>query len=161
MSETLEKAKKYASNIQYDFRLGLDLDKIIYRDRRVCNCREITIYIVILIAYWILVCGYYALWHHFYLGYMQISFWVLVSCTGALVIIWFSTTLKSYMEYKARKEEKERKRLEAKQEEEEVKEKKIAALNTIVTEVGGDAQIGEDRANIMTTNPNGEDRKLV
>ena len=128
MAESLEKAKKAAQKVQYDFRLGLDLEKIVYRDKRQINCKEVTIYIIIMVLYWALVIAYYSLWHHFYLEEINTTFYILISLTGTLFIIWLVFAVLNFKAYAARKEQRKFQKEEAKRLEEEEKDQLAFSL---------------------------------
>jgi hypothetical protein len=99
----MEELNKLALNVVYDFRLGLDLSKIVYRDRNQFNCREITIYLVIMVIFWAVVIAYYALWHHVYLNYIFPSFWCVVAFASFLLIVWLIKAFETHKAYLNRK----------------------------------------------------------
>jgi hypothetical protein len=68
--------------IEYDFREGLDGTKRVYHDDRWCNCVEFWGYIGYLLATWIWMAGWFALFLHAWLEDRVVTFWVFVG-------VWF------------------------------------------------------------------------
>jgi len=62
--------------IVYDFRDGLEPEKLIFKENT-HKCKESTYWILYLLLDWIYACGWYALFHWAYINYEDISFWVL------------------------------------------------------------------------------------
>jgi hypothetical protein len=125
MAESMEMAKKYLKEVKHDFRTGLDLEYIVYREKDRYNCLEIFCYILILILYYAILAAYYALWHWAYINYTVKAFIAVVVCAGTLWIIWFSFAVSNYkVKIAEEKAEEDRIQLEIQLKEDE-KNKKL------------------------------------
>jgi type VI protein secretion system component VasK len=112
----------------YDFREGMDLNKIVYKDKRSCDCREIVIYIVLLIVFWTLLCAYYAFWHYFYLNYLTPTFIALIIVTAILYITWLTLAIINCRKYYAKKDARKAKKEEEAKRVEDDKAEKVRLL---------------------------------
>lgn len=97
--------------IVYDFREGLEPEKLIFKEET-HRCREATYYSLYLLLCWSYACGWYALFHWAYINYEDITFWVLVGCWLAFVIIFIIIHIVNICIHKKKKAEKKRHELE-------------------------------------------------
>jgi len=72
--------------IVYDFREGLEPEKLIFKENT-HRCREFTYWLLYLLLCWTYACGWYALFHWAYINYEDITFWVLSMSWIVFVLI--------------------------------------------------------------------------
>ena len=98
------------SEPQYDFRDGILLEKVVYKDES-CNFGYVLLYILCLIITWIWGAVWFALFFYSYIFHERIAFIVFIVvwgvCIIALAVIGFLTIKKSENEKLRKKIEKE------------------------------------------------------
>jgi amino acid permease len=109
--------------VVYDFREGLDLEKIVYKNDGI-NWKECIYYTLCIIGCWVYTAGWFALFHYAYINSEPTAFWIYVGIWlgfAIFLVIVIGYNLGAHYHRKAIKKieqekENERKRL---QEEEE------------------------------------------
>lgn len=101
--------------IVYDFREGLDQEKIVYKNTG-WDCGAIFGYIGYLILTWIWACGFFALFQYAYINHEPVAFWVYVGIWLFFVTILLTVIIYNLCAYYNNKAQKKRMR-----EEEELK----------------------------------------
>ena len=71
--------------IIYDFREGLDQEKIVYKNESM-NIKYGFYYIGYLLLTWIWACGWFALFQYSYINHEAIAFWVYIGCWLAFTL---------------------------------------------------------------------------
>ena len=72
--------------IQYDFRDGILLDKVVYRDTS-GQCKKNLLYILCLIITWVWGSAWFALFLYLYINYEEVMFWIFI---GAWILLIYS-----------------------------------------------------------------------
>ena len=102
----------------YDFRDGILLEKIVYKDDS-CNCQYLLLYIACLLLTWIWGCGWFALFFYSYVFHERVAFivFLVIWCIFAaiVIVIGFLTIQKSKKEKIRKQTEKELKERQLKQ----------------------------------------------
>ena len=106
------------SEPMYDFRDGILLEKIVYKDDS-CNCQYLLLYIACLLLTWIWGCGWFALFFYSYVFHERVAFivFLVIWCIFAaiIIVIGFLTIQKSKKEKIRKQTEKELKERQLKQ----------------------------------------------
>ena len=74
------------SEPMYDFRDGILLEKVVYRDDS-CNCGYVLLYLLCLLLTWIWGCGWFALFFYSYIFHEKVAFIVFIVIWGIFAII--------------------------------------------------------------------------
>ena len=94
----------------YDFRDGILLEKVVYKDTS-CNCGYVLLYLLCLLITWIWGCGWFALFFYSYIFHEKVTFIVFLCIWGVfiiiLVVVGILTIQKSKNEKRRKKAEKE------------------------------------------------------
>ena len=105
---------------KYDFREGMLLEKVVYKDESI-DLKSRILYFLCIIITWCWGCAWFALFFYAYIYHEQITFWIFIIaiCVHALIIILFgastlmaSKTKKEEKLYRLQMEEKQQKELE-------------------------------------------------
>ncbi len=90
---------------KYDFREGMLLEKVVYKDESI-DLKSRILYILCIIITWCWGCAWFALFFYAYIYHEQITFWIFIIaiCVHALIIILFGAS--TLMAAKTKKEEK-------------------------------------------------------
>ena len=98
------------SEPMYDFRDGILLEKVVYKDNS-CNVGYVFLYIGCLLLTWIWGAGWFALFFYSYIFHEKVAFivFIVIWCVFAVIVIIIGvlTILKSKNEKKKKKEMKE------------------------------------------------------
>ena len=98
------------SEPMYDFRDGILLEKVVYKDDS-CNFGYVLLYIACLLLTWIWGCGWFALFFYSYVFHENVAFIVFIVIWGIfaiiVIVIGFLTIQRSKNEKRRKKEEKE------------------------------------------------------
>lgn len=94
--------------IVYDFREGLEPEKLIFKENK-HKCKETTLWFLYLLLCWSYACGWYALFHWAYINYEDIAFWVLSISWIVFVLIF---VINSIINLKRNSNRKKLKKLE-------------------------------------------------
>ena len=98
------------SEPKYDFRDGILLEKVVYKDDS-CNCGYLLLYLLCLLITWIWGSGWFALFFYSYIFHEKVAFIVFIAIWGVfaiiVIIIGILTIQKSKNEKRRKKEEKE------------------------------------------------------
>ena len=98
------------SEPMYDFRDGILLEKVVYKDDS-CNCGYVLLYLLCLLLTWIWGCGWFALFFYSYVFHEKVAFIVFIVIWGIfiiiVVVIGIITIQKSKNEKRRKKQEKE------------------------------------------------------
>ena len=98
------------SEPRYDFRDGILLEKVVYKDDS-CNFGYVLLYIACLLLTWIWGCGWFALFFYSYVFHEKVAFivFIVIWCIFAIIVIviGFLTIQRSKNEKKRKREEKE------------------------------------------------------
>lgn len=68
-----------SSTPQYDFRDGILLEKVLYKDTSL-NCGKNLLYILLLILTWCWGAAWFALFFYAYINHERVTFWVFIAC---------------------------------------------------------------------------------
>lgn len=96
--------------ILYDFREGLDQEKIVYRNTD-CDCKSVVYYLLYLMFAWSWVVVWFALFHYAYIYHEPIAFWVYIGVWLTFIIGLSSIIIYNLVNHSIKK--KARKKLEA------------------------------------------------
>ena len=88
--------------VVYDFREGLDREKIIYKDTS-CDCRSCMYYILYLLFTWIYCGGFFALFHYSYINYEPTAFWVYTAIWFAFIVFLLTIIIYNLIHQRAKK----------------------------------------------------------
>ena len=98
------------SEPRYDFRDGILLEKVVYKDDS-CNFGYVLLYIACLLLTWIWGCGWFALFFYSYVFHENVAFivFIVIWCIFAIIVIviGFLTIQRSKNEKRRKREEKE------------------------------------------------------
>jgi hypothetical protein len=97
--------------IVYDFREGLDQEKIVYKNTSM-DCKAIFGYAGYLILTWIWAIGWFALFQYAYINHEPVAFWVYCGIWLAFVAALLSVITYNLVVYYNKKDMKIKKRLE-------------------------------------------------
>ena len=108
---------------KYDFRDGMLLEKVVYKDESI-DIKSRILYILCIIITWCWGCAWFALFFYAYIFHEQITFWIFVIaiCIHALIIIILGA--RTLIASNNKKIEKRNKLLEAQKQEKEIEENK-------------------------------------
>ena len=144
------------SEPKYDFRDGILLEKVVYKDDS-CNCAYILLYLCCLLLTWIWGCGWFALFFYSYIFHQRTTFIVFIVIWGVFAIV---IALIGFLTIQKSKNEKLRKKL-AKEE----REKQLKEINEAKKRRNdkGRYNIMENTTNIEHNNKNDNesDRRLI
>ena len=98
------------SEPMYDFRDGILLEKVVYKDES-CNFGYVLLYLACLLLTWIWGSGWFALFFYSYVFHEKVAFIVFIVVWGlfaiTVIVIGFLTIQRSKNEKKRKKEQKE------------------------------------------------------
>ena len=98
------------SEPMYDFRDGILLEKVVYKDDS-CNCGYVLLYLLCLLLTWAWGCGWFALFFYSYIFHEKVAFIVFIVIWGVfaiiVVVIGILTIQKSENEKRRKKQDKE------------------------------------------------------
>ena len=106
------------SEPMYDFRDGILLEKVVYKDDS-CNCGYTLLYLLILLLTWIWGCAWFALFFYSYIFHEKVAFivFIVIWCVFAVIVI-----VIGILTIQKSKNEKQRKKLEKEEREKQMKE---------------------------------------
>ncbi len=132
--------------VTFDFREGMDQEKIIYKNTGV-DCRSYFYYFGYMLLSWIYAAGWFALFQYAYINHEPIAFWVYIACWLAFTIflitylgcnLCYHTRLKAEKKAKKHKIEKaeaDKREAEKKDRMEKRHEHEKAAVQTEMTQL--------------------------
>ena len=145
----------------YDFRDGILLEKVVYKDDS-CNCGYVLLYLGCLLLTWIWGCAWFALFFYSYVFHERATFitFLVIWCIFAVIVILigFMTFLKSKNEKRRKIEEKiERERQlkeinDAKRRRNENLKNNLDEINTNLEQNQNNIDFNSERKNILETN---------
>jgi predicted membrane protein len=94
--------------VMYDFREGMEKEKIVYKDTGV-DCRSFMYYVGYLLFTWVYMAGWFALFLYAYIYHESIAFWVYIACWLAFtifLIVILSWNLRYFHQLKKKKKQK-------------------------------------------------------
>jgi len=102
--------------IVYDYREGLEPEKIIFKENK-HKCKEFTFWLLYLLLAWTYACGWYALFHWAYINHADTAFWVLLISWIVFIIIFVINSIVNLKRHSNNKKLKklEQQRLETEQ----------------------------------------------
>ena len=106
---------------KYDFREGILIEKVVYKDESM-DIKSRILYILCIIITWCLGCAWFALFFYAYIYHEQITFWIFIIaiCIHALIIIIVGAS--TLIASKNKKKEKRNRLLESERQQKEIEE---------------------------------------
>ena len=103
---------------KYDFREGILLEKVVYKDDS-CNCGYVLLYLLCLLLTWMWGVGWFALFFYSYIFHEKVAFIVFIVIWGVFAI---TVAVIGFLTIKKSKNEKLRKKMEKEDRERQMKE---------------------------------------
>jgi hypothetical protein len=108
--------------VEYDFREGLEKEKIVYKNNR-WNYDEFFLYLLVVLVAWSWAAGWFALFFYAYIYNEPIAFWVFIACWLAFVAALITVSVVNLCRHYAEKKRKEADKKRLQREEEELHKK--------------------------------------
>ena len=163
------------SEPMYDFREGILLEKVVYKDDS-CNCGYVLLYLLCLLITWAWGSGWFALFFYSYVFHEQVAFivFIVIWCVFAafVVAIGIITIQKSKNEKRRKKEEKEERERQMKEIMDAKRKRNLRSKmnndNNNIFEIKTNIDDGKkqkfenesERINIITSENNLDDNKI-
>ena len=150
----------------YDFRDGILLEKVVYKDDS-CNFGYVLLYLACLLITWIWASAWFALFFYSYIFHERVAFivFLVIWCVFAafVIVIGFLTIQRSKNEKKRKREEKEIKERQLKEIKDAKKRRNENKRNNNLDEINTNIEnnnnnnyidYNSDRRNVLETNEN-------
>ena len=91
--------------IEYDFRLGSNQDRIVYRNDK-WNWRSLIYYILYMLFAWLYAVGWFAIFEYSYINHQRIAFWTYIGCWLIFMAIFISFAIKNLVKAEYKRKQK-------------------------------------------------------